>query len=608
MIVFDPHAMTTTLAAFAEALQSNLSAPAALAAAEWGGRAASIATGVSDIRSEAPARADQSFDVASQTKMMTAVAVLRLAEEGRIDLDAPAATWLPKEVVEGVPNAANATVRQLLNMTGGVPNFTNAIGESGYPIIYERLLADPDAPFGNADALDIARDMTASFAAGEEFEYSNTGYILLGLMVEAVTGEAFGEVLAREVFAKAGMDRAEDRPDAVHPDRIRSYLTDPFQDALRDVTADEIRSATVGDGSVVATTTDMIAFLKALLLEGKLLDTASLASMMEMTTSFDLGGDVTGGFGLGLNMFETADGQRIAGFTGGALGTSSASYANLADGVIVSMSATQQDAEGEITGTVIALSQALRDADAWAAYTDDGSAVDVRSGAAGNMTLRAEGDGLTAELDGASILLARTLRAIAVDDFVFADGSVLVVGDGAHGSQRDHQANNVDILRDHAAAADAANHLMGLGGNDRLKGGHGDDRVDGATGNDRLTGREGADLLIGGKGNDDLRGGMGRDRLRGGDGNDHLGGGAGADSLRGGAGADIFIFGQETENGRHETDRIVDFDLAKDAIDLRGATLHSMRDGAQGVTLIIGEDRDKITLVGIHDASDLVFL
>jgi hypothetical protein len=130
----------------------------------------------------------------------------------------------------------------------------------------------------------------------------------------------------------------------------------------------------------------------------KLLDAARLAGM---AGPGDLGGRVTGRFGHGLSLLERADGQRVAGFTGGALGTASARCADLSDGTLAPVAATLAGAG--MTQADLALPAALREAEAWASYVDDSAAAD--------MTLSAETDGLKVESGDDSILLARARRS-----------------------------------------------------------------------------------------------------------------------------------------------------------------------------------------------------
>jgi len=116
--------------------------------------------------------------------------------------------------------------------------------------------------------------------------------------------------------------------------------------------------------------------------------------------------------------------------------------------------------------------------------------------------------------------------------------------------------------------------LLGGDGDDLLVGGAGNDTLNGGRGDDTLNGGAGRDLLIGGPGDDLLRGGAGDDTLEGGAGRDTLEGGAGADVLTGGAGADVFVFARLAHIGRgSDSDRITDFEVGRDRIDLRGLDL-----------------------------------
>ena len=110
--------------------------------------------------------------------------------------------------------------------------------------------------------------------------------------------------------------------------------------------------------------------------------------------------------------------------------------------------------------------------------------------------------------------------------------------------------------------------LFGDAGNDHLNGRQGNDLLNGGAGNDHISGDEGADALFGGAGDDQLMGDSGNDALNGGGGRDRLDGGAGNDDLTGGAGRDLFIF--RKGDG---TDRVLDFEVGVDRIDLRRANV-----------------------------------
>lgn len=157
--------------------------------------------GVTDLERGTRVTSETVFQLASTTKPFTATAVLMLADQGRVNLDAPAACyvrWLPARY-------AGITVRQLLTHTSGVA---------------------PDMRRANVDELSEAEfqrrfaERPASFPPGSAWQYANAGYTLLSEIVEAVSGETFGDILRRRIFAPLGMRhtryRASESGDALH--------------------------------------------------------------------------------------------------------------------------------------------------------------------------------------------------------------------------------------------------------------------------------------------------------------------------------------------------------------------------------------------------------
>jgi CubicO group peptidase (beta-lactamase class C family) len=129
------------------------------------------------------------YQIASVTKQFTAAAVLRLAERGALDLDEPVTHF-----VEGLPPAyQEVTLRRLLNHTAGVPNFTEVF----------RRFRRPLTPTQVVDSL-AARPLL--FKPGSGFRYSNSGYYLLGRVIEHTTGQSFGDYLRSEFWLPLGMN------------------------------------------------------------------------------------------------------------------------------------------------------------------------------------------------------------------------------------------------------------------------------------------------------------------------------------------------------------------------------------------------------------------
>ncbi len=539
MITFDPRGMTAPLELLAETIGGVSDAPAVVARMVRGGLSASVATGVSDLESGAEARPNQTFDAGSQAKMMTAVIVLQLAEEGRIDLDLAAANWLPPDVVSGIPNADVATVRQLLAMTSGIPNYTEAVDADDLPLFVKALLENPGEVFGPEDSLAIARGMAAIGAPGAGFAYSNTNYLLLGSLIESVTGRPLAEVLDERVFGPANMGSSSARPFEIDDPRLASYALDPASGERIDVT--DAPWALRGEGGVVTTTSDLIAFIQALLIDKTLLSEDSLAAMTRFTTFDEFGGQAAS-FGLGLARYTVDGGPDLIGFTGGTLGADSSTYIDLTSGAIVSIAATSPDS-ATLQGAA-GLAAAILGTDAWSAPGQKG-ALNIVSGSAADLRIASTPSGITMTIEGASLALDRNLADLKSFGTHFADGSVLAIGSG--------RGETINILRPHPTARTADNQILGRGGDDRLKAGAGDDRVSGGSGDDKLHGRAGGDQLLGGSGDDWLIGGLGRD------------------VLTGGAGADTFVFlsDADTMAGSLGRDVIRDFSPGADRVDLR---------------------------------------
>lgn len=547
MIAFDPHRMTLPLDDLAMRLRSETDAPAVVIEVQRDGRAAQVATGVSDLASGVAARADQTFDIGSQAKMMTAVVVLQLAEEGRIELDAAASRWLPASVVEGLPNAGAATVRQLLAMTSGVPDYTEAVNSDGLPLFIEALLQNPGRIFGPEDAFAIARGMPATGAPGAGHYYTNTGYALLGALIEAVTGRELADVLDARIFTPVGMTATSARPFGADDPRLSSYAADPVSGVPIDVTDAPWRLR--GEGGVISTTTDLIAFLEALLVDRSLLGADALAAMTDFRE--DVAPGVTSGFGLGLARLAFDDGPELVGFTGETLGTASSTYLDVTSGTFVSIAGTTPGLNSQDAS--VDLADAVRAAAEWTPAEEGRGPVRIATGSAADLGLERGPEGVALTLAGASLVLDRTLAQIAADGVRFADGSVLAIGD--------RSADDIAIGRDAIAAVRQDNQLLGRGGDDRLAGGLGADRIAGGKGDDRLRGRDGEDRLHGGTGDDRLSGGAGDDRLWGGLGSDHI---------TGGSGEDVFVFRSADAIGRDVAGRDVirDFEPGVDRIDL----------------------------------------
>ncbi|MEI6099783.1 MAG: serine hydrolase domain-containing protein, partial [Alphaproteobacteria bacterium] len=277
MTLFNPLALRADIQGVADAVREDGGAAAVVAQITRGALTVRLGSGVADTATGQPAPADGAYEIGSQTKMMTSVMVLQLVEDGLIDLDAKAADYLPAAMIRDIDNAETATVRQMLNMTSGIGNYTEAVDAEGLPLFVNALLDHPDQVFGPQQALQIARGMDATGAPGEGYYYSNTNYLLLGQIVQRLTGQGFYEALQDRVLSPAGMTQTV-RQLATGDDRLHSYGILP-DGTVMDVTRAlwEMR----GEAGVVSTNDDMVAFLRALLVDKTLLGAEALAEMTD---------------------------------------------------------------------------------------------------------------------------------------------------------------------------------------------------------------------------------------------------------------------------------------------------------------------------------------
>lgn len=149
--------------------------------------------GTTELGTAKPPDAGDHFRIASNTKTMTAAVIALLAQDGKLRLSDPVSAY-----VSGVPNGGNITIGQLLKMRSGLYNYTMA------PELSAALDADPGRAFTPRQMLDIAFRHPPNFAPGASYEYSNTNYVLLGLVAEKAGGRPLGQQFQDRLFAPSG--------------------------------------------------------------------------------------------------------------------------------------------------------------------------------------------------------------------------------------------------------------------------------------------------------------------------------------------------------------------------------------------------------------------
>ncbi|MFE3149471.1 serine hydrolase domain-containing protein [Streptomyces sp. NPDC059218] len=266
------------------------------------------AAGVADVVTGRPVNADMRHRVGSITKTFTAAAVLQQVECGRIGLDTPIGRYLPK-LVPGERGDA-ITVRMLINHTSGLAEYL--------PYAYPSLKAFPDLADTGPQSLDDHR--FTRFEAAELIEmgvtapafdppggvpglYSNTNYLLLGELLERVTGTTAEQYITENVIERAGLRNTE-LPTGPYVDGPHSQLYEAWFgmiDPPRDYSVFDM-SWVVQAGSLISTVTDLNRFY-GLLLAGEIVSPSSLAQMQRTVPVISQEGK-TIDYGLGLHPME----------------------------------------------------------------------------------------------------------------------------------------------------------------------------------------------------------------------------------------------------------------------------------------------------------------
>src|SRR5215213_3368976 len=195
--------------------------------------------GVASVEFNVPATADTVFEIGSVTKQMTAAAVMLLVEDGRLNLDEKISKYLP-----ATPDAwKNVAVRNLLTHTSGIKSYT-AIG-AGFELT-KHLKRDEFIKALSGYPLD--------FETGSRYSYSNSGYNLLGFIIEAVSGKSYWDFMQARIFQKLGMTETFDRdPKYVIRNRATGYELENNQIIGRDYDLTDVFSA----GAILSTVGDL---------------------------------------------------------------------------------------------------------------------------------------------------------------------------------------------------------------------------------------------------------------------------------------------------------------------------------------------------------------
>lgn len=182
------------LKAVVETAAKELKVPGAMVLVRTPQGTFDVSVGTTALGAQTPPAADTHFRIASNTKTMTAAVIVLLAQDGKLKFSDPVSAYVP-----GVPDGENITVADLLKMRSGLYGYT------GDPALAKILDADPGKAWTPQEVLDIAFRHPPEFAPDASYDYSNTNYVLLGLIAERVGGRPLAQQFADRLFGPVGL-------------------------------------------------------------------------------------------------------------------------------------------------------------------------------------------------------------------------------------------------------------------------------------------------------------------------------------------------------------------------------------------------------------------
>ena len=239
--------------------------------------------GIADVEHDVPATTETVYRIGSVSKQFAAATIMRLAEQQRIALDDDVTKYLPQFHAHG----AHVTIRQLLNHTSGVQDFTSV----------PEFAAGERLDRTDGEVLALFQNKPANFAPGTNFDYNNSAFYLLAMVIEHVTGQSYAAYVRDSVLVPLGLHSTEACSHTrIVPHRAKGYV---LVNKLRENEPFISLTQPKGGGDICSTVGDLVAWTRALA-AGKVVSAASYALMTTPDSLAD-GRKMAYGFGLFLS-------------------------------------------------------------------------------------------------------------------------------------------------------------------------------------------------------------------------------------------------------------------------------------------------------------------
>jgi D-alanyl-D-alanine carboxypeptidase len=232
------------------------------------------ASGKADLANDVAMKPCHISRMGSTVKTFTAVTILKLKEEGKLQLDDMAAMYLPASVIHNIANADKATIRQLLNHSSGIFNYIQSTQFQTASL--NNLIKEwkPD------ELLAYARGKSAYFEPGSDTYYSNTNYIFLGMIIEKVAGKPFWQVFQEKIFTPLRLTATSfAATNKVPTNIVRGYVDFYSNLQVVDATYFSGWDYYTADGGLISSVYDMNIFMQRLF-NGNIINAASLNEMV----------------------------------------------------------------------------------------------------------------------------------------------------------------------------------------------------------------------------------------------------------------------------------------------------------------------------------------
>ncbi|EEK72801.1 MULTISPECIES: serine hydrolase domain-containing protein [Bacillus] len=284
----------------------QLGTPGILAKTSNNGKTSSYTAGVADLSTKKSIKSEYRFRIGSVTKTFTATTVLQLVGENRIQLDDPIKKWLPGLIQGNGYDGNQITIRQLLNHTSGIAEYLKS---------KDADIMNSKKTYTAEEIVKIGLSLPPDFSPGKGWLYSNTGYVILGMLIEKITGNSYAEEIEKRIIEPLDLSNTflpGNSPVIPGKNHARGYMKIDETSELKDMTYYNPSLANSA-GDMISNADDLNKFF-SFLLGGKLLKERELKEML--TTVPIEGKGVGDGYGLGIYETKLPNGVSVWGHGG----------------------------------------------------------------------------------------------------------------------------------------------------------------------------------------------------------------------------------------------------------------------------------------------------